>query len=614
MSKKNGNPAMERELQRFGKTSWREGQRELIDWVCAGHAALGVLPTGYGKSLCYQIAAQLLGGLSLVISPLIALMRDQVAGLQSLGIAAARYDSSLSDEQRADVLARITSGGLRLLYVAPESLEQQPLLEQLEHATLSLFVIDEAHCVSEWGHSFRPEYLKLPAFARQLRFHALMAMTATATARVQADLQASFGIGSEHSLALPPYRANIARHVLEVEDKNNALLSYLTEEARSPAIIYCRSRQSTEELTALLQSNNLSASAYHAGQSVELREQIQDRFLHNELDILVATIAFGMGVDKPDVRCVIHYHAPATPESYVQESGRAGRDGAPAQSLVLLNHQDDIDTRNRIAASQPDESSLLRCVRWLLPESTRVVSLWELTTECDLNDDVPERALRLMADHLSREAKLYKYYKVKPLFPLSTILDGRDEDECARLRWLDTHREGELEELADAWDCDPIAALAGLHECESAQEWTLNLRQQAWLVRRLDDELQPRLIAEQLRDYYRQQEQQAYARWQRIREMLLHAEEQNIDTALHQYFTSTDENAQEGKELPRAHTPEHSSWTRPSIPSNDQLPSPLNERQRRRFLLGINSPALMRRRLWSHRLYGCCAGASWDDL
>ncbi len=615
--------ALERALRRFGKSSWREGQRELIRRACAGYSVLGVLPTGYGKSLCYQIAAELLGGLSLVVSPLIALMRDQVQGLCALGVQARRFDSTLTEEEREEVLSLIASSELRLLYVAPESLEQPALVELLERARLGLLVVDEAHCVSEWGHSFRPDYLKLPDIARRYAFHAVMAVTATATRRVQEDLCASFAIDARYCVILSPYRENIVRRVQWAEQKEEALLDFLREPQRRPAIVYCRTRQATEQLAAYLAAQELAVGAYHAGLPAELREQMEGRFLCNELSVLVATVAFGMGVDKPDVRSVIHYHAPATPEAYVQESGRAGRDGAHAESLVLLHGDDARDIRNRIAAAQPDEQSLLRCVRWLIPEYSRLVSLWELTTECDLLDDVPARALRLMEGHVERKDRLYKYYRVRPLFALSTILDGRGAEEVARLRWLDAHREGGLEELAEAWGCDVMEALSALQECEQSQEWTLKLRQQAWLLRRMDDALQPRDVAAALLAYYRAQEQESYARWEEM-ERILRAEQGGcMNAALERYFMDSEgdisccghcSSCLDGALRGTESEGEQGATLQPEPPLDSALPHPLSERQRRRFLLGMSSPALMRRRLWAHPLYGCCAGASWEDL
>ncbi|MFI3243484.1 MAG: RecQ family ATP-dependent DNA helicase, partial [Akkermansia sp.] len=354
-------------LTLFGKKKWRKGQRELVEWAMQGQACLGVLPTGHGKSLSFQVAALMMGGCSVVISPLIALMQDQVAVLQGLGIAAARFDSSLGLEEREQVLHRLRAGEVRLLYLAPESMDKAELLSILQEIELGLFVVDEAHCVSAWGHSFRPDYLKLPAWAARLPFKSLMALTATATPRVRTDLQQAFGIDEQHCVVLPPYRDNIERHIQISSDKLADLKQFLAQPQHRPAIIYARSRKNVEELAAQLSTPEQPVPCYHAGQHAETRAATQQQFLNNDIQVLVATIAFGMGIDKPDVRSVIHYHAPNSPEAYVQESGRAGRDGQPSRSLLLLDAQDDIAIRNRIWAEEPDAEGIARCVRWLVP-------------------------------------------------------------------------------------------------------------------------------------------------------------------------------------------------------------------------------------------------------
>ncbi|MBR5185432.1 MAG: ATP-dependent DNA helicase RecQ, partial [Akkermansia sp.] len=304
-------------LAQFGKVALRAGQRQLIGLVLAGHNALGVLPTGHGKSLCYQAAAELLGGTSVVVSPLIALMRDQCETLKSLGIAAARFDSTLEPEERSAVLDSVAAGQLRLLFVAPESLENRELQQTLAGIRLSLFVVDEAHCVSEWGHSFRPDYLKLPALQQQLRPHATLALTATATPRVQQDLGKTFRIPAANRVVLSPYRPNITRICQPVQERMPALLAHLEKHDALPAIIYCRTRKETEWLAGELATSGYLAAHYHAGLPADQREQLQDAFLRNEITVLVATIAFGMGIDKPDVRSVVHWSTPSSPESYL---------------------------------------------------------------------------------------------------------------------------------------------------------------------------------------------------------------------------------------------------------------------------------------------------------
>lgn len=600
---------------RFGKKSLRPGQGEIISLALAGQSVLGLLPTGYGKSLCYQAAAELMGGTSVVVSPLLALMREQVGALQSLGIAARRYDSTLSEAERERLLAELAAGEVRLLYVAPESLESASLAAALSQVRLSLFIVDEAHCLSQWGHSFRPDYLRLPSWVQGKGFACVMALTATATPQVREELCRAFSIAPEHVVAVSPFRANICRRVCACTDALAELQGYLAEAAHRPCIVYARTRKGAEELAAELSRSGLHAVCYHAGQPSELREKLQDDFLHNRVEILVATIAFGMGIDKPDVRSVVHVNMPSSPESYLQESGRAGRDGAAAESLVLLTGSDRVEARNRICASEPDAEGVLRCVRWLMPGAQRVVSLWELGTACDVPEDVPQRALELIQERgaIRIESQGYKYYKVRPLFPLETILDGRDAEETQRLRWLESHREGEVEDAAAAWDCTYAEAMEQLRECEAAGEWRLTLRQRA-ICLAAADKADARETAAELSAAYGARRWGELERLERLESIF--SAPQCLNSALEAYFTGAPLAkpcgicpACRGELIELPPPPEPGA-----LPAASELPEFDRLSQRRRFLVGAASPGLMARRLWAHPHYGCGRYHPWDQL
>ncbi len=601
-------------LRMFGKTELRVGQREIITAALSGRNVLGVLPTGHGKSLCYQASAVLLGGTSVVVSPLIALMRDQVQSLQRVGIAAERFDSTLTPEQRVALMQQLSQGRICLLFVAPESLENEELQGVLKGLQRTLFVVDESHCVSEWGHSFRPDYLKLPDLFRKMRFRSLMALTATATQHVQQDLCTLFNIAATDVYSLSPYRANIRRDVCSVSDRLQYMAEVLRNGQHRPAIVYTRTRKGTEEVAAALQQMGFAAVGYHAGMPAETRENLQDDFFHNRKDVLVATIAFGMGIDKPDIRSVIHYDEPTSPEAYLQESGRGGRDGNNTLSLVFVSEAGQIDARNRIYAAEPDYEGVQRAVRWLMPKGARAVSLWELCTTCDVPEDVAMRALIMLEreESVKIEARGYKYYKVKPLFTLGTITDGRCEEEAERLRWLHDNREGEVEDAAAAWNCSYSAAMEQLRECEVSGEWKLTFRQQALYVRTVGT-ADAAAVAAELSESYKRRRENDLQRFETLRNML--CKESCINAALESYFCGK-------RMMPCGHCSACSGKHPALLPaeytyeplSEHELPEFFRDSQRKRFLLGLASPGLNARRLWAHALYGSAAGTPWHEL
>ena len=326
----------------FGYDEFRPMQQEVIASVLSGHDTLAVMPTGGGKSLCYQIPALLFGGITLVISPLISLMEDQVASLVENGVSAVFLNSSLEWGDYLDAVQRIKSGSVKLVYLSPEALAAERTQSILHDASLpvSCITIDEAHCISEWGHDFRPDYLEISNIRAQFKDAVFLALTATATAQVQEDITANLRMKAPEVFVAGFNRANI---FLEVRPKRNALrevIDCLEQHSGESGIIYCFSRKQVDKLTEQLTDSGYSALNYHAGLSDEVRRNHQQQFIRDKVRIMIATVAFGMGIDKPNVRFVIHYDLPKSLEEYYQEIGRAGRDGLASHALLLYSAGD----------------------------------------------------------------------------------------------------------------------------------------------------------------------------------------------------------------------------------------------------------------------------------
>jgi ATP-dependent DNA helicase RecQ len=330
----------------FGYDSFRGRQREIIDHVTAGHHAFVLMPTGGGKSLCYQIPALLRPGMGLVISPLIALMEDQVAALRQAGVKAAALNSRLWGAEKDLLWQDIAQGALDLLYVAPETLLKPETLDRLKAAQLSLIAIDEAHCVSQWGHDFRPEYRALNCLADFFPAVPRIALTATADAPTRAEIVEHLNLGVHNSFISGFDRPNIRYGVAEKTSTMQQLLHFLKSRRGESGIVYCLSKRKTEEVAAWLTDHGFTALPYHAGMEMKSREANQRRFQLEQGLIMVATIAFGMGIDKPDVRFVLHADLPGSIEAFYQETGRAGRDGLPSETLMLYGAED-ISLRRR---------------------------------------------------------------------------------------------------------------------------------------------------------------------------------------------------------------------------------------------------------------------------
>ena len=398
--------------QHFGFSALRPGQAEVIERLLAGHSVAAIFPTGSGKSLCYQLPALHLPHLTLVISPLLALMRDQLDFLRNKGIAAAALDSTLDANQSRELMAQVERGELKILMISVERLKNERFRRFIARIPLSLLVVDEAHCISEWGHNFRPDYLKLPSYRQQLQIPQVLLLTATATPAVIADMQRKFAIAPENVVATGFYRANLDITVLPVPhvQRDQELLRLIAQDPRLPTIVYVTLQQTAERVATLLQQEGIRAQAYHAGMASEQREAIQQGFMSNRHDCIVATIAFGMGIDKANIRRVVHYDLPKSIENYSQEIGRAGRDGQPAYCTVLASREQVPVLENFVYGDTPDRQSIALVLEEIRNSPAEwEITLWRLSQSSNIRQ-LPLKTLLVYLELAGVIAPAYSYF------------------------------------------------------------------------------------------------------------------------------------------------------------------------------------------------------------
>ncbi|WP_425917436.1 RecQ family ATP-dependent DNA helicase [Pseudomonas sp. GWSMS-1] len=532
----------------FGFQQLRPGQERVVSAVLAGRSAAAIFPTGSGKSLCYQLPALHLPHLTLVVSPLLALMQDQLAFLHARGISAASIDSAQSREAASAVMARAKSGELKILMISVERLKNERFRNFIGQVPISLLVIDEAHCISEWGHNFRPDYLKLPDYQRQFNIAQVLLLTATATPPVIADMQAKFAIAPDDVVTTGFYRANLNVLVEPVSgaDKQRRLEQWLGAKGSEPSIVYVTQQKTAEQVAARLSQRGIAASAYHAGMPHESREAIQRQFMAGQINCIVATIAFGMGIDKSDIRNVVHFDLPKSIENYSQEIGRAGRDGQPSDCLVLAN-RDSLNVLENFVYGDTPERDGIRCVLDELLHNSQGGE-WELMlnalSEQSNIRQLPLKTLLVQLELRGIIAPRYAYfaeYRFKYLLEPEALVSKFAGERRQFVEALIS-----TSQRARTWSTVDFDQLYQHHQAERSrvvkaldyfqeQGWIeLESKQMTEVYALLDPGFDPVALSAELHDYFSQQEASEI---QRIHAMLaLFASEQCLSQRLAGYF------------------------------------------------------------------------------
>ena len=619
-----GNPQQTLELV-FGFGEFREGQAAVVDRLLEGKSVLAIFPTGGGKSLCYQLPALLLDGLTLVISPLIALMKDQIDFLVAHGVAAARLDSSLDLNQTRQIFNDLNAGRIKLLYISPERLGNERFLQSLRRWHLSLLAIDEVHCISQWGHNFRPDYMKIPALARQLKVGRVLGLTATATPAVARDIAVAFDIGQEDVVQTGFYRPNL--NLIVTPSPGNArkalLLKRLRQRPLASTIVYVTLQQTAEDVAEFLAHHGLDARPYHAGMKSEGRNAIQDAFMGSDKMIVVATIAFGMGVDKSDIRAVYHYNLPKGMESYAQEIGRAGRDGKSSVCELLASAEDAVILENFTYGDTPTAEAVVSFLDGILGLGPVFdVSHYELSNTYDIRPLVVRTLLAYLEldGVIQSTGPFYTEFQFQPLKPSAEILVRFDPNRTEFLRGIFRHAK-----LGRTWyslDMERasrtmgqpreriVAALNYLEQQGDLLLKTAGLRQG---FRLLDGPPADRkTLAEGLFARFQKREEQDIARVQTV--LGFAAQEGCLTQSLLAYFGEQREKCGhcapcrggQVRKLPAAHYP---SLGKKETETVEQLRSEGHAaletpRQLARFLCGLSSPAVTRARLRKHAQFG----------
>ncbi|WYD80173.1 MAG: RecQ family ATP-dependent DNA helicase [Candidatus Electrothrix gigas] len=621
-------------LQQFGFEDFLPGQEAVISAVLAGRSALAIFPTGQGKSLCYQLPALHLSGLTLVVSPLMALMKDQVDFLVGKGIAAARLDSSLDFNQVTAVYDSLQQGKLKLLYVAPERFANERFVGLISRLQLSLLVIDEAHCISEWGHNFRPDYLKLAALAKTFAVPAVLGLTATATPKVAMDIRQSFAVAEADCIQTGFYRPNLTLLFEPTDEPDNGpdktLLRHLAEKKESgslgPSIVYVTLQQTAMTVAGLLAQAGFPAKPYHAGLKDEQRQEIQDWFMGSDEAIVVATIAFGMGIDKSNIRAVYHYNLPKSLENYAQEIGRAGRDGQASTCIMLGNGRDLHVLENFVYGDTPEPDHVRDFVDHILGQETVFsCSVYELSGLFDMRPLVVKTLLTYLELEgvLQSTGPFYSSYSFKPLRPSAEILPRFDAERQEFLKkllscavqqkiWFTI----DLDEAAQRTGSPRKRVIAALDYLEQQGDLVLKVSGARLGFRKpVHASLDIAALKEGLVDRFAHRERSDLDRLRLVVELVNHAGcktgfllryfgEERGDCG-HCSFCLQGENALIGNEKNDKVIPEQQELAEVLQRLRSEYPQALaSPRQVTRLLCGLSSPRLTRNKLSKHALFG----------
>ncbi|MGL5472675.1 MAG: RecQ family ATP-dependent DNA helicase [Shewanella sp.] len=520
-----GSALISRLQQQFGFSEFRPGQGEVITQLLEGQSSLAIFPTGSGKSLCYQFTALQLPHLTLVVSPLLALIKDQLNFLQQKGIKAASIDSTLTPEQTQQVMREARSGQLKLLMVSVERFKNERFRQFIQSIPLSMLVVDEAHCISEWGHNFRPDYLKLPDYCRELSIPLVLLLTATATRKVKQDMAIRFDIKPQHIVQTGFYRSNLDLTVLPVASENKLrILKQQLQSFDGAGIVYVTLQHTAEEVASQLCSMGFVAQAYHAGFDDDKRQQIQHDFMLGQTQIVVATIAFGMGIDKSNIRFVIHYDLPKSIENYCQEIGRAGRDGQLSHCVTLAN-LDGINTVENFVYGDTPELASIATVIDSIRQGTQA-NRWEVQLNLLANQSnirlLPLKTLLVQLELQGVIKPLYAYYadvQYRFLQPQAHVLSQFSPERQAFLTQIFTHTQmkrvwGSLDfnALYQATGAERNRVLAALEYLASQQLIELETKQITDVYQVETVKLSTPTLAEDLYHYFADKEAKEVAR------------------------------------------------------------------------------------------------------